>query len=92
MMQRLAFSAIVMVGVLVSPDLMKDITEASTTRNPRDAIDPQPFVHHRQRIAGRSHLRGSHRMEDGSADIARRIDACNQDGWKRRNKRHCENA
>ena len=44
-----AFSAIIIVGELVLPDVIVGMIEASTTRNPRYRY-AQPFVHHRQRI------------------------------------------
>ena len=65
------FSAIIMVGELVLPDVIVGITEASTTRSRSSPMHPQPLVDHRQRIAGAAHLRGADRMEDRGADVAR---------------------
>ena len=60
-----------MVGVLVLPEVMLGITEASTTRKPGMPKTLQAFIHNRQRIAGKAHFRGTDGMEDGGADIAR---------------------
>ena len=65
------FSAIIMVGALVLPDVIVGMTEASMTRKPLDASDPQPLVDHHQRIARKPHLRRADRMKDRGADIAR---------------------
>ena len=42
------FSAIIRVGELVLPEVMRGIAEASMTRSPSDAADPQPLVEHRE--------------------------------------------
>ena len=65
-----AFSAIMMVGVLVLPEVMVGITEASTTRRPSRPHDAQPLVDHRHRIGRQAHLRRADRMEDRGADVA----------------------
>ena len=64
------FSAIIAVGVLVLPEVIVGITEASATRKPGDAVKTQPLVDHGHRIARRAHLRGADGMEDRGADIA----------------------
>ena len=63
-----------MVGVLVLPEVMVGITEASITRRLCKPMHPQPFIHHRQRIAGQPHLGRADGMEDGGADIAGGMD------------------
>ena len=67
-----AFSAIISVGELVLPDVIRGITEASATRNPGEPAHPQPPVDDRHRIVVAAHLGGADGMEDRRADVARR--------------------
>ena len=64
-----AFSAIIITGALVLPEVMVGITEASATRRPVDAAQPQAVVDHGERI--RAHPAGADRVEDRRADRAR---------------------
>ena len=64
------FSAIIMVGALVLPEVIVGITEASIDAQPLDARDAQPAVDHRHRVAGEAHFGGADRMKDRGADIA----------------------
>ena len=64
------FSAIIMVGALVLPDVIVGMTEASITRKPLEPDDAQALVDHRQRIVGAAHLGGADGMKDRGADVA----------------------
>ena len=66
------FSAIMIVGELVLPEVMRGIAEASTTRRPLDAAHPQALVEHGEGIVLAAHLRRADRMEDRRAEVARR--------------------
>ena len=68
------FSAIIMVGALVLPDVIAGITEASTTRSRSTPGDAEVAVDHHHRVAGQPHFGGAHRMKDRGADIARGLD------------------
>jgi len=63
-------SAIIAVGVLVFPEVIVGITEASATAEAGDAVKAQRSSTTAERFAGRAHLRGADGMEDGGADIA----------------------
>ena len=55
-------------GELVLPETIVGMIEASTTRRPRDAVDPQLRIDDGQRVA--AHLAGADRMEDRRGDVA----------------------
>ena len=68
------FSAIMMVGELVLPDVIVGITEASTTR-----MRSSPNTRSRSSTTAigslvAAHLGGADRMEDRGADVAGRLD------------------
>ena len=58
------FSAIIMVGALVLPDVIVGITEASITRKPSTPMTRRWASTTALAFVRRSHLGGSHRMED----------------------------
>ena len=97
------FSAIIMVGALVLPEVMVGMTEASITRSRSTPATRKPLVDHHQRVARQPHLGGADRMKDRGADIARRLDErllvvadliAGQifGGMKWRQRRLCDNA
>ena len=66
------FSAIMIVGVLVLPEVMVGITEASTTRRPLDARCTRSRSSTTASGSdAQAHLRRADRMEDRRADVAR---------------------
>ena len=71
-----AFSAIIIVGELVLPEVIDGITEASATRKPSMPITLQPRVDHRIRIVGAAHAGGADGVKNGGADVARRLHQC----------------
>ena len=65
-----ALSAIMMVGVLVLPEVMVGITEASTTRRPSRPMTRSRSSTTAMRIGRQAHLGGADGMEDRGADVA----------------------
>ena len=63
-------SAIITVGAFVLPDVMRGMTDASMTRKPGDAADPQPVVDDGERVD--AHAARADRVEDRRAEIAGR--------------------
>ena len=61
-------SAIITVGALVLPDVIRGMTDASMTRKPRDAADPQAVVDDGERV--HAHAARADRVEDRRAEIA----------------------
>jgi hypothetical protein len=49
---------------------MRGITDASTTHNPGDALDPAVLIHHRHGVGIRAHLTGPRHMPGGSDSLA----------------------
>ena len=66
------FSAIIMVGALVLPEVISGMIEASMTRKAVDADQAQALVHHGHRIGRAAHLAGADRVEHRVADLGRR--------------------
>ena len=64
------FSAIITVGALVLPEVMRGMIDASITRRPCDAVHAQAVVDHGHRIV--AHLAGADGVEDGGAQVAGR--------------------
>ena len=67
-----ARSAIMMVGELVLPEVIRGMIEASAMRNPSSPCTRRR-VHHRALVRSPAHRAGAHRMEDGGADLAGRL-------------------
>ena len=67
------FSAIMMVGELVLPDVIVGITEASMTRSRSMPNTRSRSSDHGERIGVAAHLGGADRMEDRGADVAGRL-------------------
>ncbi len=65
-----AFSAIMMVGELVLPEVIDGMIEASATRKPASATHAQPLIDDGALVA--AHFARADRMKDGRADVARR--------------------
>ena len=67
------FSAIIMVGALVLPDVIVGHDRGVDDAQPLDAGNTQPLVDHHHRIAGQTHLRRADGMKNRRADVARRF-------------------
>ena len=67
------FSAIIMVGAAVLPEVMVGITEASITRRRSRPITRSRSSTTAKRIGVAAHPGGADRVEDGGADIAGRL-------------------
>ena len=63
-------SAIITVGALVLPDVIRGMTDASMTRKPGDAADAQAVVDDGERVD--AHAARADRVEDRRAEIAGR--------------------
>ena len=63
-----AFSAIMMTGDAVLPDVIRGMTEASTTLSPFEPVHAQVRVHHGVRVL--AHFARPRRVEDRRRDVA----------------------
>ena len=73
---RAPFSAIIITGAAVLPEVMVGMIEASTTRKRSMPDHAQPLIDHGHGIVGPPHLGGADRMEDGAAGIGAGLEQC----------------